>query len=808
MRGDLPDGTVTFLFTDIEGSTRLLGELGHGYADALSEHRRVVRDACAAHGGAEVDTQGDAFFVAFADAKAALAAAAHAQSALTVPVRMGVHTGEPELTEEGYVGLDVHRAARICAVAHGGQVVVSGRTHACVLEHMATDLRDLGLHRLKDLAEPVRLYQLGGREFPPLRSLNATNLPVQPNALIGREREVDEISRLVRDGARLVTLSGAGGTGKTRLALQAAAELVEDFPDGVFWVPLAALRDSELVLPTIEQTLGARRPLAEHIDEQRLLLLLDNFEQVADCAPELADVLARCPNLHLLVTSRVVLKLHAEVEYAVAPLASGESVQLFRERATVAEPPDAVAEICRRLDGLPLAIELAAARTRALPPERLLERLESRLPLLTGGPRDAPQRQQTLRATIEWSYELLDEGEQHAFARLSVFAGGCALEAAEEVCETDLDTLTTLVEHSLVRQAAGRFSMLETIREFASDRLEASDLDETRSMYGAWVLRLAEEARGGAEGPNQRAWLARLHDEHDNVREVIRLALDEGDSEVVLRIATGLGRFNWLEPAEALTWIERGLDAREDIPQDLLAESLRAAGEAAWFLGDAELALDRFREGLELFRALGDEPSAASMLTRLGPPLDATGRPDEAERVLEQAIALHREFGQDYEHALSLGVLGTLAYENGQLEQGSQLLEAALEHSRQLGDAMLTSNVLINLAEVALERDEVATAVAHTREALEIAWTMGDPITVAFCLATLSTASSASGDVRRAAVLWGATERLDSELGATMWRSDRQSFEERLAPEVLADERGLLEGRELATNEAVALALD
>jgi class 3 adenylate cyclase len=432
--GGLPTGIVTFLFTDIEGSTRLLSEIGEQYADVLAEHRRMLREAFVSHDGVEVDTQGDALFYAFGSASEAVAAAGEAQVALDkgpVCVRMGIHTGEPSLTEEGYVGMDVHRAARICAAAHGGQVLFSEPTR--LLLDQGLGMTDLGLHRLKDLGEPVKLFQLGEAGFPPLRTLNATNLPAQPGPLIGRERELGEVLELLRDGARALTLTGPGGAGKTRLALQAAAELVDDFKDGVFLVPLAAIRDPELVVPTAERVVGARVPLAEHIDERRMLLLVDNLEQVVGAGPALADVLSLCPNLRLLVTSRVLMRVTPEREYSVAPLPDEEAVELFRERAAVAEPIEAVREICQRLDGLPLAVELAAARTRVLPPDQLLKRLERRLPLLTGGKRDAPARQRTLRATIEWSYDLLSEQESRLFAELSVFAGSFSVEAAEDV---------------------------------------------------------------------------------------------------------------------------------------------------------------------------------------------------------------------------------------------------------------------------------------------------------------------------------------------------------------------------------------
>ena len=475
----LPSGTVTFLFTDVEGSTRLLHDLGaEAYAEALAEHRRIVRDAFTAHGGFEVDTQGDAFFVAFPTAPGALAAAAEATRSLAegpIKVRMGLHTGTPVLTDEGYVGADVHRAARIAAAGHGGQILVSAAT----AQLLATDnLRDLGLHRLKDLTAPERIYQLGSDDYPPLKTLHQTNLPNPATPFLGRGAELADIAALlVRDDVRIVTLTGPGGTGKTRLALQAAASAADAFPGGVWWVPLAPLRDPALVIESAAQALGASGDLAEHIGERTLLLLLDNFEHLTAAAGDLSPLLHKCPNVVLLVTSRESLHLAGEHEYAVDPLEPSQSVELFLTRALAVKRDfaagDEVAEICARLDHLPLAIELAAARVKILSLRALLERLEQRLPVLAGGARDLPERQRTLRATIEWSHELLTDDERRMFARLAVFRGGCTLESAEAVAGADLDTLQSLVDKSLVRLRGARFWMLETIREFALEHWEA-----------------------------------------------------------------------------------------------------------------------------------------------------------------------------------------------------------------------------------------------------------------------------------------------------------------------------------------------
>ena len=473
MQRDLPSGTVTFLFTDIEGSTKLLHELGaDGYAAALAEHRRILRKAFSAHGGVEVDTQGDAFLVAFPTAPGALRAAAAAQETLArgpIRVRMGLHTGMPHLTEEGYVGQVVHEGARIAAAGHGGQVLVSAATVALI---GSDGLSDLGEHRLKDFDQPVALCQLGEERFPPLRTISNTNLPRPASSFVGRESEVAEVAALLRDGARLLTLTGPGGTGKTRLAIEAAATLVPEFKAGVFWVGLAPVRDPALVTETIGQTIGAKDGLAAHVGERELLLLIDNLEQVVEAAPELAALVETCPHLRLLVTSRELLRVRGEVGYAVLPLADPDAVELFCARAQAA-PDDTVRQLCHALDNLPLAIELAAARASVLTPAQILERLAGRLDLLRGG-RDADPRQQTLRTTIAWSFDLLTPEEQLLFARLAVFAGGATLEAAEAVAQAELDALQSLVDKSLLRHTEERFWMLETIREYATEIGRAS----------------------------------------------------------------------------------------------------------------------------------------------------------------------------------------------------------------------------------------------------------------------------------------------------------------------------------------------
>ena len=581
----LPQGTVTFLFTDVEWSTRLLQELGARYADVLADHRRALRETFVRYGGVEVDTQGDAFFVAFAKASDALAAAASGRDALAggqIRVRMGLHTGEPVVTPEGYVGIDVHRAARIAASGHGGQILVSQSTRDLV---GGDGLRDLGDHRLKDLTAQERIYQLGEGEFPPLKTLNATNLPAAASALVGRGRELEEVQALLRDGVRTVTLTGAGGSGKTRLGLQVAAELVDDFQGGVFFVPLAGIGRADLVEGTIASTLGLRA--LDELNDRRTLLLIDNFEHVLDAAPAIASMLTATPNTKVLVTSRTPLRIAGEREYPVEPLPVDDAVALLTERARAVRPdfvPDeATTEICRRLDGLPLALELAASRLRSLDSRSLLQRLEKRLPVLTSGRRDVPERQRTLRATIEWSYDLLSPALQGVFARLAVFAGTFSLEAAEAVAGASLDDLDALVEASLLKPVRGdHFLQLETIHEYAVALLDASsERDELRERHLAYYLELVVTVEPELVGRRQTEALAQFALDEDNVREALGHACETADAERALMLSGSNWRF-WVfrtQIVEALQWYERAFALSGDVSTKARARALYGLSE-------------------------------------------------------------------------------------------------------------------------------------------------------------------------------------------------------------------------------------
>jgi predicted ATPase/class 3 adenylate cyclase len=618
---ELPTGTITLLFADIERSTALLQELGpERYGAALAEFRRLMRDAMASQHGVEVDTQGDGFFVAFPSARQAVSGAEQAQAALTkctFRVRMGLHTGEPLVVNGEYRGIDVHRAARIAAAGYGEQVLLSQSTRE--LLEPSVPVRDLGRHRLKDLGEPVRLYQLGEAEFPPLRSRYLTTLPIQPTPLIGRQQELQEAGWLLR-AHRLVTLTGPGGSGKTRLALQLAAEAVDDFPDGVVWVPLQALRDPGLVLPTVVRALETGETFGDDPADPHVLLVLDNFEHLLASASRIGELSARLPRLNLLITSREPLHVGAEFEYPVGPLREREAVALFIERATAVKPDfsddGAITEICRRLDCLPLALELAAARVKALSAAELLKRLDKRLPILTGGPRDAPERQRTLRATIAWSYELLREDEQRAFARFAVFAGSCTIEAAVEVCHADLDTVAALIDKSLLRREGDRYFMLETIGEYALERLEESgEHEELRQRHGEYFLEQARSVEGLIRSPQAAGALDRLERDHGNLRAALQWISGETPDR----------------PLRLAIW---GLAAR-----------LHGFGDQALERRDAREAARFYRESLEIGLQLKDDMQLVYCLAGLAAVGAQRGRLDQAARLWGSVIAFEQASG-------------------------------------------------------------------------------------------------------------------------------------------------------------------
>ena len=905
----LPSGTVTLLFTDIEGSTQILRRLGERYDGAIAAYKRMVRAACAEAGGQEIDSQGDAFFVAFsraADAVAAAMAVHRAEAAhslpdgITIKTRIGLHTGEPRVTPTGYVGLDVHRGARLCAAGHGGQLLVSASTRNLIAHDLppGVRIRDLGLHRLRDIEQLEQIYQLVvdglPSDFPPLRTLDArpNNLPLQATPLIGRDREIASASALLRRGdTRLLTFTGPGGTGKTRLALQVGAELLGEFADGVYFVELDRISDPTLVASTIAHTLGIKeaggQPLLESLKAElrarQALLVLDNFEQVATAAPLLADLLRAAPRLKFLVTSRIVLHLYGEHEFPVPPLALADpkhlpplarlnqyaAVALFIQRAQAVKPDfvvtnesaPAVAEICARLDGLPLAIELAAARVKLLAPQALLPRLENRLKLLTGGARDLTARQQTLRGAIDWSYNLLHDQEQALFARLGVFAGGCKLEMVEVVCNATgdldvdpLDGLASLVDKSLLRQEDGidgepRFSMLDTLREYALDRLAArGEATAIRNAHLAFMRRFARQAVA-----EQAFDLLEVED--DNLKAALAWALQGGQYEDGIGLAASLWPF-WQRRGsftEGRRWLERMAEAGRDGPPALRAQALLQAGQAAAFQGDHVHAMEPIEASIQLLQAIGDTNGVASAMITLGTTLRDRGDYPRAVVVLEVALELHRMGGDQLGVAIATNRLGCIARNLHDFSQARRLLEESLRLYRELRHDEGIARALHDLGETAQIEGDTAGAMAlyqrsvplfqelsikimlawslhnqgfllhyreddtqalrRFRESLALFRELGTKDGTAACLEGIARVAVAGGDLQRAMRLMGASAAIGETIGGIFTpvyliehEQTMAQLRERLDP---AQQEALwTEGRAMTLEQAVALALE
>ncbi|HZU00201.1 MAG TPA: tetratricopeptide repeat protein [Ktedonobacteraceae bacterium] len=822
---DRPTGTLTLLFTDMEGSTHLLQQLGKRYGSVLAECRRMLRTAFAQYNGYEIDTQGDAFFVVFARAIDAVGAAVTAQRVLAstswpegamVRVRMGLHTGEPEPSPEGYVGLDVHLAARIMSAGHGGQVLLS-QTASDIVKHDLPDgvsLLNMGKHHLKDLHQPIRIFQLVisglSCNFPPLKTLDISlnNLPVQPTPFMGREQEVTAIEHLLRrEDVRLLTLTGAGGTGKSRLALEVAAKLRNGFADGVFFVNLAPISDSGLVVPTIAQALELKETgdsslldlLKSSLRKKKLLLLLDNFEQVVHAAPSLADLLTACPKLKILVTSRIVLHMQAEHEFAVPPLAlpdltclpdlsavsQYEAVAFFISRAQAVKPSFqlthanalAVAEICARLDGLPLAIELAAARMKLLTPQALLSRLSQRLQVLTSTTRDTPARQQTLRNTIAWSYNLLDAYEQQLFRRLSVFVGGCTLEAAEAVCAEPgneggqvLDGVASLTDKSMLQQTEvgeePRLVMLETIREYGLECLAAGgETEASRQAHAVYYLALVEETEPKLLGPEQVVWFERLEREHDNLRTAMRWLLERGGDrhsvEMALRLVSALQRFWQMSGhfSEGRNFLERALSigasfANTQIAASARAKALAVAADLALFdLYDANQAEGLCRESLTLYRTLGDKQGIATSLSLLGWVAQRRFNREEACALHEEGLALSRELGDKRGIAEALYDLSYLAFSQGDYDKAYALKEESLALFRELGDTWSIAYLLLQVVSVASYQGNYDKACPAAEEGLALFRELGDKEGIADALHSLGGVILNQGNYARARVV-------------------------------------------------------
>jgi predicted ATPase/class 3 adenylate cyclase len=928
---DLPGGTVTFLLTDVEGSTALWEEAPEAMRTALARHDALFEKAVAEHGGVHIRPrgEGDSRFAVFASAPDAVTAALAVQRAYggeawptprPVKVRIGVHTGEAELRDGDYYGSAVNRCARLRGIGHGGQILLSKATMALVHDALppAVSLTDLGEHGLKDLTRPERVFQVLDpglpNEFPPLVSLDARphNLPLQVTPLLGRDQDVRSVGGLLlREGVRLVTLTGPGGTGKTRLGLQVAADLLDRFDDGVFFVELAPIADPTLVPSVIAQALGVRdvggRPvldaIVDYLHGRRLLLLLDNFEQVLTAATVVTELLRACPGLRVLVTSRAPLLIGGEHEYPVPPLAlpdAGQSVTagrlsqyaavaLFVERAVAVKPDfalteanaPAVAEICMRLDGLPLAIELAAARTRLLSPEAMLPRLGHGLALLTGGRRDVPARQQTLRNAIAWSYDLLSEDEQRLFRRLGVFVGGFTLESADEVASSELraasntdlhsqlanhdsilDGLESLVAKNLVKQQSGpegdpRFTMLETIREYALEQLEASgEAAALRRRHGRYFLVLAERAEPHFLDEEAETWLDLLQREHDNLRAALAWSLDgPGEVEVGVRVAGALSRFWQLHSHlnEGLHWYELALASGDAEPLALRPKVLRGAAWLAHNQGDHGRAETMFREAATLSRDRGDRYGIAMAAGDLGVIMEQHGEYEAATELLAESLALYWEIGDVQGVAARLRGLGSIACAQGDFARATPLLEESLAMCRELGGVFSTGLALgalglaalyqrrVDQAQTSFEeslvlfrqlkhvygiawslnylgrlghlRGEDRQAIAQLSESLQMRRDLADKAGIAGCLEGLAPVALARSEPERAARLFGAASMLREAIAAPLAPAERA-----IAVADLEDVRAVLgeeafgsawaEGQAMTLEQAVAYALE
>jgi predicted ATPase/class 3 adenylate cyclase len=855
VRPELPTGTVTFVFTDVEASTSLLSELGaEAYADALADHRAVIRKSCTGNGGVEVDTQGDAFFFAFPTAPGALAAASDFTQRLAsngpIRVRVGVHTGTPFVGDEGYVGSDVHRAARIAAAGHGGQVLVSAATASLV----QPELTDLGEHRFKDLAAPERVFQLGGGEFPGLTSLYRTNLPIPATAFLGRERELREVVELLdREDARLVTLTGPGGTGKTRLTLQAAAEASDGFVDGVHWIPLAPLRDATAVGATFALALEVGdRPgieigtsIVAAFSTKRSLIVVDNCEHlVAGVAELVGQLVGGCPKVVVVASSRERLGLQAERIYEVPPMAISDGHALFVDRASAVRPgfqPDEhVNAICDAVDQLPLAIELAAARVRALSTAAIHERLGERLGLLASRNRDVEERQRTLEATIAWSYDLLDDDERRVLRSLSVFAGGCALAAAEAVAGADVDSLESLLDKSLIRHRVGetgedRYWMLETIREYAQRELDhEGEADAAGTRHAAFFADLA----GRVDAPSTYAVSDAQRDlfvsDRANFDEAHARALATGDGASALRFVRRLGRATGVVGGSARDWYAKGVaslallgGARED-----RAWALVRTARVATLAGDFARARSWLDEADALFEELGDGHGSADAIGARCVVELSTGNYDRAVELAERLAALAQALDDADPAAAAAGTRtpSEAAWTLAWALLGQALMEndrSAAERSRALFAARADAGAAGTLVEQAASLNDLSRslfvleayseATATGQRALGKLLELEDTLEsetgwVSDSLFTIGISLCGRGDAGSGISLVSAARRMYREDGVAEWAFEKAVLGriEKSARAALGDEgyeTAVRDGEGLSHDEAIELAL-
>jgi predicted ATPase/class 3 adenylate cyclase len=868
---DLPTGTVTFLFTDIEGSTRLLRELGDDYRAVQGDHMRLMREAIAEGGGTVIRTEGDAFFAVFPSATGAVQAAVTAQRAFAshpwahgapVRTRMGMHTGEGRLGGEDYLGIDVNRAARIAAAGHGGQVLLSDATRGLVAEALpeGVSLRDLGEHRLKDFDTPQQIHQLVvdalPADFPRLRTMDVpTNLPTELTSFVGRERELEEVKRLVTS-ARLLTLTGPGGSGKTRLALRAASDLLDRFPDGVHLVELAAVREASLVPSVIASAVGTGelgpRSVMETLEielrHQELLLVLDNFEQVIEAAPAVGALLTVAPMIRFLVTSRGPLRIQGEQELPVPPLDLPDPDQLHRpeeitnyaatalfvERATAIDPgftvdeptAAAIVEICRRLDGLPLAIELAVSRLRLMSPTGILERLDRALPLLAGGSRDVPDRQRTLRGAIGWSYDLLPPETAALFRRVCVFAGGFTIAAADSVCrpdgERDLDTLEgleTLLDTALVRRRPAptgieRLETLQTVREYGMEQLDGrGEAPDARRRHAAYFLHLAEALAPGFRGPDLEYHLGTFHLEHDNMRAALSWALEMDQGEVALRLVWALWRFWHLhgDLSSGRRWAELALALPSSQPRTgERARALLAAGSLAYWQLDPPATSASYAEALAIFGELEDEAGIAEATYDIAFGRSIEGKVSESAEMFRTSRAMFEALGDRRGVADSLFGLGIVSRLQGEIATARAAGEEALRMHEELADSFGVYGSLYVVGRAAVEQGDLAAGRAHFLRALEMAEEYGDRTGVALSLDNLADQEIGSGHVARAMRLAGASEAIKEVVAGqappelTLLPDPRARAREVLSDEQI--EEAWQEGRAFTLEEALAFA--
>jgi predicted ATPase/class 3 adenylate cyclase len=864
----LPTGTVTFLFTDMEGSTLLLQRLGDDYLEVIETHNTLVRNAIEGHRGIEMSTEGDSFFAVFASANDAVEAAMEAQKTLAahswppnveLRVRMGIHTGSATLSGSNYVGLDVHRAARIAATAHGGQTVMSASTAALVERELpeGATLRGLGKHRLKDLLDPETIFQINMTglvtEFPALRSLDAipNNLPLQLTSFVGRERELSAAARLL-GGTRILTLTGPGGTGKTRLALQLAAEVADTYPDGVHFVALASVTDPEYVPAAILNAAGIQASAKEsptdwllaHMRTRRLLMVLDNFEQLLEAAPLIGDMARAAPGSRFLVTSRAPLHIQGEQEMAVptlglppagfAPdplgLLNSEGIRLFVERASAASPAfslteanaGAVAELVSRLDGLPLAIELVASRIKLFPAQTILERLS--LQTLQSGSRDLPPRQQTLTNTIDWSYDLLDDACRRLFERMSVFAGGARLDEIETICGPDLgaevtDTLGKLLDHSLVQtaEASGqaRFRLLHVLREYAAERLRTDpQKSEIQQRHAETYAELAEQAAGELYGPNRRQRLDELDADHDNLRAALRWAIEQQETNLATRIIWAAWRFwqarGYLHDARRL--VTEVLEMPEGDPR-LRAKALEACGGIDWWRGAMGSSMESYRQALTIQREIGDPAEIANALYNLALGTNYADDPvDDPIELLDEAERLYEGIGSVGGLAdVNWGRGNIAAYGHTDLENGRRHFGRSIEQYRQAGNEFGLGWALFEYGDTSRRLGDFETSRRSLREGLGLLYGHGDLSAVVLFLAALAGLAYDLDRRERAGRLAGVVHALRQTTGADIViHSAIQAGE--LIDELRQDTGALAEvfeeGTAMDLEEAVAYALE